>query len=112
MDDEIVALTGQIEALKMQLTEARRRRSPEPVPDFELIDGDGSVHLSQLFAGHDDLLVVHNMGRGCAYCTLWADGFNGLLDHLQDRAAVVVASPDDPATQAAFAASRGWRFRM
>jgi len=52
------------------------------------------------------------MGRTCPNCTMWADGFNGVLSHLENRAAFVVTSPDDPATQAAFAASRGWRFRM
>jgi predicted dithiol-disulfide oxidoreductase (DUF899 family) len=34
------------------------------------------------------------------------------LPHLENRAAFVVSSPDDPQTQSAFAASRGWRFRM
>jgi predicted dithiol-disulfide oxidoreductase (DUF899 family) len=43
---------------------------------------------------------------------MWADGFNGVLPHLENRAAFVVTSPDDPQTQAAFADSRGWRFRM
>jgi predicted dithiol-disulfide oxidoreductase (DUF899 family) len=52
------------------------------------------------------------MGTGCRNCTMWADGFNGVLPHLEDRAAFVVSSPDDPATQCAFAAARGWRFRM
>jgi predicted dithiol-disulfide oxidoreductase (DUF899 family) len=52
------------------------------------------------------------MGRGCAYCTLWADGFSGVYDHLASRAAFVVSSPDTPEVQAAFADSRGWRFPM
>jgi predicted dithiol-disulfide oxidoreductase (DUF899 family) len=43
---------------------------------------------------------------------MWADGFNGVLPHLENRAAFVVSSPDDPPTQRAFAAARGWRFRM
>jgi predicted dithiol-disulfide oxidoreductase (DUF899 family) len=113
MDDEIIALTDQIEALKRRLSEARRRRPPEPVADYTLQESRGGpVRLSDLFGNRNDLLVVHNMGRGCVYCTLWADGFNGLLDHLQDRTAFVVATPDDPATQQQFAASRNWRFRM
>jgi predicted dithiol-disulfide oxidoreductase (DUF899 family) len=68
--------------------------------------------LSELFAGKRELFVIHNMGTGCNACTLWADGFNGILQHLEDRAAFVVSSPDDPATQAAFKSARGWRFRM
>jgi predicted dithiol-disulfide oxidoreductase (DUF899 family) len=56
--------------------------------------------------------VIHNMGGGCSYCTLWADGFNGLLAHLEDRAAFVVSTPDAPAAQRRIADPRGWRFRM
>ena len=43
---------------------------------------------------------------------MWADGFNGVYDHLSDRAAFVVSSPDTPQIQRAFAAGRGWRFSM
>jgi predicted dithiol-disulfide oxidoreductase (DUF899 family) len=43
---------------------------------------------------------------------MWADGFVGMLPHLNDRAAFVVTSPDDPAEQKAFAQSRGWTFPM
>jgi predicted dithiol-disulfide oxidoreductase (DUF899 family) len=113
LDREIVELSQQIEALKAKLSAARRRRPAEPVADYELRGTDGvPVSLSALFGDKDDLIVVHNMGRGCPYCTLWADGFNGVVPHLEDRAAFVVVSPDEPAVQASFAESRGWRFRM
>ena len=52
------------------------------------------------------------MGRGCRYCTLWADGFNGVYPHLADRAAFVVCSPDPVETQRELATGRGWRFPM
>jgi predicted dithiol-disulfide oxidoreductase (DUF899 family) len=52
------------------------------------------------------------MGVGCKYCTLWADGFNGVLPHIENRAAFVISSPDAPTTQEKFKASRGWRMRM
>jgi predicted dithiol-disulfide oxidoreductase (DUF899 family) len=52
------------------------------------------------------------MGAGCPYCTLWADGFDGVLSHLENRAAFVVTSPDAPETQERSKATRGWRFRM
>jgi predicted dithiol-disulfide oxidoreductase (DUF899 family) len=56
--------------------------------------------------------VIHNMGSSCAYCTLWADGFNGIYDHIASRAAFVISSPDRPEVQQKFAASRNWRFPM
>ena len=52
------------------------------------------------------------MGTGCANCTMWADGFNGVFHHLENRAGFVVISPNDPETQKKFAASRGWKFKM
>jgi predicted dithiol-disulfide oxidoreductase (DUF899 family) len=45
-------------------------------------------------------------------CSMWADGLNGLVAHLENRAAFVVSSPDTPQVQRDFAASRGWKFRM
>ena len=68
--------------------------------------------LSELFGESDDLIVVHNMGKSCPYCTLWADGLNGVRDHLANRASFVVASPDEPKVQAEFASGRGWKFPM
>ncbi len=113
IDTEIQQLTRQIETLKQQLSEARRRRPVEPVQDYPLLNPDGSpTSLSALFGDRDELIVIHNMGRGCVYCTLWADGFNSLVPHLENRAAFVVVSPDTPETQADFAASRGWTFRI
>ncbi|HVH79785.1 MAG TPA: DUF899 family protein, partial [Stellaceae bacterium] len=85
---------------------------PEEVPDYTFATSEGAVRLSELFDDKDTLFVIHNMGKGCTHCTMWADGFNGVLPHLESRAAFVVSSPDDPAAQVAFAASRGWRFRM
>lgn len=93
---------------------AVRARLPQPtVREYQLTGPAGaSVTLASLFGDKDDLILIHNMGTECSYCTLWADGFNGVLPHLENRAAFIVVSPDDPATQAQFAESRGWQFRM
>jgi predicted dithiol-disulfide oxidoreductase (DUF899 family) len=68
------------------------------------------VSLPALFGAKDELLIVHNMGRHCPYCTLWADTLNGMAPHLQGRTAFVVTSPDAPATMRDFARERGWTF--
>ena len=89
------------------------KKLSELVNDYELLDSDHQkINLSQLFGQKNDLILVHNMGTSCAYCTMWADGFNGLLPHLKDRSAFVVSSPDEPSTQSEFAISRGWKFQM
>lgn len=111
MDAEIARLEQELAACRTRLLEARRRRPPHPVKDYDLFRPDSTrVRLSALFAGKPHLLLIHNMGRKCPYCTLWADGLNGFTSHLQSRAAFVLASPDDPATLSEFATSREWRF--
>lgn len=82
------------------------------VPDYTFDTMNGRVKLSELFAGHGTLLAVHNMGQGCRYCMVWADGLNGFLPHLESVMSVVMVSKDDPATQQRYANSRHWRFRM
>ncbi len=109
---KIRALESALVRNQMQLAALKRRQPLEPVADYTLATPNGPVKLSALFGGKRDLIVVHNMGRHCPYCTMWADGFNGLAPHLADRAAFVVVSPDSPAVQEKFAASRGWRFPM
>jgi predicted dithiol-disulfide oxidoreductase (DUF899 family) len=43
---------------------------------------------------------------------MWADGFNGLLPHIEERAAFVLSSPDSVEQQQKGAARRGWKIRM
>lgn len=110
---QITELVTQIDVLKAQLAALRRQQPREIVRDYELLGpGSTSVLVSQLFGDHTDLLVIHNMGRSCPYCTLWADGLNGYLNHIISRTALVLVSPDTPEDQARFAADRGWRFKM
>jgi predicted dithiol-disulfide oxidoreductase (DUF899 family) len=113
--DTVVQLNDyrrKIAGLRTEMRALQAGIAPEPVQDYRFTTAKGTVALSELFGDKPDLFVIHNMGKGCPYCTMWADGFNGVLAHLENRAAFVVSTPDDPATQAAFAASRGWRFRM
>jgi predicted dithiol-disulfide oxidoreductase (DUF899 family) len=113
LDQEIQSLTQEVMEKQAKLNELMRTRGDEPVADHTLLgDGNAPVRLSDTFGSHTDLIVIHNMGRGCAYCTLWADGFVGLHPHLLNRAAFVVVSPDAPDVQKQFAESRGWPFRM
>jgi predicted dithiol-disulfide oxidoreductase (DUF899 family) len=86
--------------------------APEEVKDYEFATSAGSVRLSALFGDKDDLIVIHNMGASCAYCTLWADGYSGIYHHLANRAAFVVSSPDSPDEQRKIAEGRGWTFPM
>jgi len=102
----------EIDALNAQIRDLQSVVEPQPIPDFELAGWDGPVRLSALFGDKRDLIMIHNMGRACPACTMWADGFNGVYDHLASRAAFVVTSPGPVDVQKVFAQSRGWRFPM
>ena len=95
-----------------QLAALRRKEADVAVTDYPFQTLDGSTSLSGLFGGRERLLVIHNMGQACRYCTLWADGINGVLDHLEDAMAVAVVSKDAPDAQRRMAMDRGWKFRM
>jgi predicted dithiol-disulfide oxidoreductase (DUF899 family) len=102
----------QIAELRDKMRQVRAAAGPEEVQDYVQTTPEGPVRLSELFGDKRDLIVIHNMGASCPYCTLWADGFNGVYPHLANRAAFVVSTPDPPETQRKFAAGRGWRFPM
>lgn len=110
--EEITALEKEIFELTGKLNELRQAHRGDAVPNYTFQTLDGETSLSDLFGENERLLVIHNMGQGCRYCTLWADGFNGFLPHLESAMSVVLVSRDDPQTQRRFANSRGWRFRL
>lgn len=112
MNEHIAMLEREIHSLKAKLAEARRGAQVEPVRDYALKTPDSDdVQLSELFGEKRDLLVVHNMGKHCPYCTLWADGFSSSAGHLNSRASFVLCSFDDPKTLKAFSESRGWAYQ-
>ena len=112
--DKIAELEQQIYQMTLQLADLRRSFPgiQQQVPDYTFATQHGETSLSALFGDADKLLMIHNMGQGCRFCTLWADGFNGFLPHLESAMSVVLVSKDDPQTQRRFANSRGWRFRL
>ena len=111
-DREIAELEREIFNLTAKLHGLRKDTEPQPVPDYRFATLSGEVTLLDLFGGKRLLLAIHNMGQGCRYCTLWADGFNGMLAHLESVMSVVLLSRDPPQLQRDFANSRNWRFRL
>ncbi len=111
--EQISALQKDIEQTQGKIQELRSRLEPEPVNDYTLKNSEGKeVLLSSLFNGGEELMVIHNMGKKCSYCTLWADGFNGFTKQINSRMPFVLVSPDSPEVQKEFANSRGWTFKM
>ncbi len=109
---EIPELEKQIFELTAKLNELRKASAGDEVRNYEFVTIDGATNLLSMFGDKKQLLLIHNMGQGCRYCTLWADGFNGFLKHLESVMSVVLVSKDPPELQRQFANSRDWRFRL
>jgi peroxiredoxin len=109
--DEMMRVHGELAALSAE-------DGAMEVQDYTLTDFAGkSIQFSDVFGEHEHLVLIHNMGFACPYCTLWADGFNGIWRHLESgeyggRAKFLLLSNDTPEQQCEGAAKRGWTFTM
>ena len=111
-DVRLLDYRRQIAEIREKMRETLATAEAQEVHDYEFTGTKGAVRLSSLFDEHDDLILIHNMGVSCPLCTLWADGYNGIHQHVVRRAAFAVTSPDAPEVQQKIASSRGWVFPM
>lgn len=112
MSEDIQKLEMEIFELTKKLKQLRGESTPQEVSNYSFDTLTGTATLRDLFGDKSRLLAIHNMGQGCRYCTLWGDGINGFVPHLESTVAVVLLSKDSPAVQQRFANSRQWRMRM
>ena len=110
--DEIAELEARIFDLNVKLQALRKAAPVSEIPNYAFATSEGEADLLSLFGDKRQLLAIHNMGQACRYCTLWADGFNGFVPHLESAMALVLVSKDSPEDMRRFANSRGWRFRL
>ena len=112
MNSQINDIEREIFELTAKLNELRGQSQGVEVKNYGFETLNGPTTLLDLFAGQDKMLLIHNMGQGCRYCTLWADGLNGFVPHLESAMSLVLVSRDRPELQRRFANSRGWRFNL
>ena len=96
--------------LTQKVAKLRAEATPTAVKNYTFQGPEGDRSLLSLFGDKKTLFVIHNMGQGCRYCTLWADGLNGFVSHIESEFALALVSKDDPQTQRRMANSRQWRF--
>jgi predicted dithiol-disulfide oxidoreductase (DUF899 family) len=117
--DELQAAEVALRDQRERVAELRRSLPRDtPLPDAELVevlDGEMThVRLSDLVESPEKpLILMHFMYGGaqthpCPMCTAWADGYDGILHHLQEHASFVVLVAGDPGVFGAYARSRGW----
>ena len=98
---------------KKELIKLRSLNKNLKVKDYQFINQDGNkIKLSELFDDKNEIIISFNMGKKCPYCTLWADSYNGIIHHLENRSPFFVISPDSPEVQKEFSNSRDWNFKM
>ena len=105
--------TAELELYQLTQKVAQLRAQSEPlaVKNYSFTGPAGEVSLRSLFGDKETLFMIHNMGQGCRFCTLWADGLNGFVPHIESNFSLALVSKDDPQTQRRMANARGWRFR-
>ncbi|MGA9943608.1 MAG: DUF899 family protein [Candidatus Cybelea sp.] len=98
---------------RIEAVAAMRRGLPAGpvVPDYTFLENGERVHLSELFAGDKPYLILYHLmywakdDQFCPMCSLWIDGFNGIVPHVTERANFVIAS------RAPFDALKAWADR-
>jgi predicted dithiol-disulfide oxidoreductase (DUF899 family) len=104
--------------LRDQLSQQRRDLPWEAVNKEYVFEGpNGKQTLPELFDGRSQLLVYHFMfdpswEAGCQHCSFWADNFNGIVVHLNQRDVTMIAVSRAPYGKlAAYVKRMGWNFK-
>ncbi len=104
--------------LREELSQERRELPWEAVTKDYSFDGpNGRKSLSELFDGRSQLIVYHFMfgpdwDAGCAHCSFWADNFNDVIVHLNQRDVTMVAVSRAPLRKLTEYEKRmGWDFK-
>ena len=77
--NKIRDLENRIFELMQELQKLQKENIKQEVKDYDFSTLNGKSNLLDFFEDKDNLLVIHNMGQGCRYCTLWCDGINSFF---------------------------------
>jgi len=101
-----------------RLAEERRALPWVRVEKEYVFEGPGGREtLSDLFAGRSQLVIYHFMfgprdRQGCAHCSFWADSFDPVIVHLNQRDVTMIAVSRAPLKKLKpFKARMGWSFK-
>ena len=104
--------------LRDQLSQQRRDLPWVAVDKEYVFDGpNGKETLSDLFDGKSQLIIYHfmydpNWDVGCPSCSFWADNFNDITVHLNQRDVTLIAISKAPYSKiAAYKKRMGWYFK-
>ncbi len=114
----LLAEEKELTRLRDELSEKRRALPWERVDKDYVFEGpEGKQSLAQVFDGRSQLIIYHFMFAPeaevpCKSCSFWADNFNGIIAHLNQRDVTFVAISRAPLPKLqAFAKRLGWHFK-
>jgi predicted dithiol-disulfide oxidoreductase (DUF899 family) len=85
--------------------------------EYLFVGPNGKQTLSDLFDGRTQLIVYHfmydpNWDAGCPSCSFWADNFNGIVVHLNQRDVTMIAVSRAPYSKIdEYKKRMGWNFK-
>jgi predicted dithiol-disulfide oxidoreductase (DUF899 family) len=115
---EVLKKEKEFTRLRDQLSQWRRDLPWERVEKSYVFEGpSGKESLSDLFDGRSQLVVYHFMfdpdwDAGCPHCSHWADNFDRVIVHLNQRDVTMIAVSRAPYSKLVVYERRmGWSFK-
>jgi len=115
---ELLKKEKEFTVLRDQLSQERRDLPWVQVNKKYVFDGpNGKQSLSELFDGRSQLIVYHLMydpawDAACQSCSFWADNFNEIIVHLNQRDVSMIAISKAPYSKIdAYKKRMGWDFK-
>jgi predicted dithiol-disulfide oxidoreductase (DUF899 family) len=104
--------------MRDQLNKLRQELPWKEVTKQYLFEGPNGVQtLAELFDGRSQLIVYHFMfdpswDQGCSHCSFWADNFNQIIVHLNQRDVTMIAVSRAPYSKlVSYETRMGWDFK-
>jgi predicted dithiol-disulfide oxidoreductase (DUF899 family) len=115
---ELLKKEKEFTRLRDQLSQWRRDLPWERLKKSYVFEGpNGKENLSDLFDGRSQLVVYHFMfapdwDAGCPHCSHWADNFDRVIVHLNQRDVTMIAVSRAPHNKLVIYERRmGWSFK-
>ncbi len=130
--DALLAAENALIEQREQVAQLRRELPPGPVVDKDYCFSEGlqdladndpdhyfGTHLSELFTAECNTLIVQHLmfspdsDAACPMCSMWTDGFNAVVRHVEQRTSFVVIAKTQLDKLRTWGQDRGWdRLRL
>lgn len=115
---DFLAKEKEFTRLREELAQQRRQLPWEEVTKSYVFEGpEGKKSLADLFEGRSQLIIYHFMfapdwQAGCAHCSFWADNWDPMVVHMNQRDVTMLAISRAPLEKLeAYKKRMGWSFK-